>query len=150
MSSASGYLTRAAFWLKKVGAPTGNITAKLYAHTGTYGVSSLPGTLLATSNSVDVSTLPTSVGRVDFYFSGTYSLAAGTPYIVTVHCPGAAGPDHYELAYKPVPPGSHSGCEVENQDGLGGWLTDTDEDNLFQVEVAHSERLRITGVRHYA
>ena len=53
-----GILTTAKFFLSRVGSPTGNMTAKIYAHTGTYGTSSeLTGSALATSGTVDVTTI---------------------------------------------------------------------------------------------
>jgi hypothetical protein len=134
LSSASGTLTKVSFWLSKVGTLTGNMKVNLYEHTGIYGSSSTPGALLATSDSIDVSTLPTSTAQIDFEFSGAFSLVAGTHYIATVHYVGADPTNYYTMAYMPVPPGSHPGCEVENL-GVGGWDVDTLEDNLFSVEV---------------
>lgn len=68
---ASGTLDKAKFSVMKVGTPTGNAVAKLYEDEGIYGVNSAPGTLLATSDVVDVSTFSDSANAlVDFTFSG--------------------------------------------------------------------------------
>ena len=54
-------LTRARFRLKKVGSPTGNLTVNLYSITGSFGTTAVPtGAALATSSTLDVTTLTTS------------------------------------------------------------------------------------------
>lgn len=59
------------FYLSKTGTPTGNISAYLTAHTGTYGSTGLPtGAVLATSNVFDISTLTTTYSLISFTFSG--------------------------------------------------------------------------------
>lgn len=51
-------ITKAQFRVRKRGAPTGNVTATLYAHSGTMGTSSVPtGAALATSSNFDIATL---------------------------------------------------------------------------------------------
>ena len=55
-------LSSVKFYARKVGSPTGNIYAKIFAHSGTYGTSSVPtGTELAVSGAVDVTTISTSM-----------------------------------------------------------------------------------------
>lgn len=77
------YLTRVHARLKKVGAPTGNIFGRLYAHTGTFGVSSLPtGGVLATTAVIDVSTLTTSYLEKELAFTTPYLMAANTNYVL--------------------------------------------------------------------
>jgi hypothetical protein len=85
-TAINGILTDVKFYLKKVASPTGNAVAKLYSHSGTYGTSSVPGTLLATSDNFDVSTLTTSYVLTTLHFSGAnqYTLVAGTQYVVTI------------------------------------------------------------------
>jgi hypothetical protein len=59
--------------LSKNNSPTGNITVKIYAHSGTFGTSSIPtGSVLATSDNFDVSTLPAGAVETNvlFNFSG--------------------------------------------------------------------------------
>lgn len=82
------YLKRARLGLGKHNSPSGPITAKLYAHSGTYGTTGIPtGPALAVStNSVDASTLSVHPAAtwVDFTFDGTYLMSAGTKYCIAV------------------------------------------------------------------
>lgn len=59
------------FYLKKSNSPTGYIVAKVWAHTGTFGIDGKPtGTPLATSDEIDASTISSSYQLVTFTFSG--------------------------------------------------------------------------------
>lgn len=89
-----GALLKCTFYLKKSGAPTGNAVAKVYAHAGTFGATSIPtGTPLATSSPVDVSSLTTSHVLTGFSFTGANQiiLASGTPYVVVLEYSGGSG-----------------------------------------------------------
>lgn len=82
-------LSSVSFRIARVLAPTGTLVAKLFAITGTYGSSAIPtGTELATSKTIDVSTLGTTAEDIIFMFdyqSGTdYTIASGTDYAVTL------------------------------------------------------------------
>ena len=99
-------LTSAQFYIKKTGTPTGNAWAFLYAHSGTFGTSSVPqgisngapltpdivhnlsplGEPLAVSEPVDVSTLTTSYAMTTFNFEGSnqIKLFSGTDYIIQI------------------------------------------------------------------
>ncbi len=102
----AAFLTRVFAKLKKVGAPTGNLTAKLYAHSGSLGTTSVPtGAALATSVNIDVSKLTTSYQVVEIGFDTQYEMAASTNYVVAfqytggdvsnyVHIEGAATGTH--------------------------------------------------------
>ena len=69
--SVGGTLNSCAFYLFQDGSPTGYCYAKIYAHSGTYGTSSLPtGDALAVSDAVDVSTLDINGALKTFTFSG--------------------------------------------------------------------------------
>lgn len=58
-------------FIRKSGSPTGNATAKIYATTGTFGTNSVPtGSVLATSGTLDVATLTTSLALNTFTFTG--------------------------------------------------------------------------------
>jgi len=82
-------ITSCKFYLKKEGSPTGNAVAKLYAHTGTYGVDGKPtGNALSTSDNVDVSTLGTSSALKEFTFSTPYLTTAGTKYCIVIEYSG--------------------------------------------------------------
>lgn len=83
----TGLLETCRFSLSKLGTPTGNVTAKLYAHTGTLGTSSTPtGGALATSGNLDISTLTTSQVLTTLTFTTTnrVELTAGTNYTIEV------------------------------------------------------------------
>jgi hypothetical protein len=61
------------------------IRAKLYSHSGTYGSSSVPNTLLATSSDVNISSVGVGASAwVTFTFDGTYSLSASTYYCIII------------------------------------------------------------------
>lgn len=84
-----GLLTDVKFYLKKSGSTTGNITAYLYAHSGTYGTSSVAtGSALATSSTVDSSTLTSTATLYTFTFDGTYTLVDGTNYVIAIEYTG--------------------------------------------------------------
>lgn len=85
--STSQDLIACTFHLYKSGSPTGNMVAKLYAHSGTYGTSSVPtGTALATSDNVAASTATDTTygGPVRFDFSTPYTLSASTYYVIAL------------------------------------------------------------------
>lgn len=78
-------LDSCAFWLKKVLLPTGNMVAKLYAHTGTYGTNGKPtGAPLATSDPISAATLGTSYAKKTFSFTGSnrYLMTAAEKYVI--------------------------------------------------------------------
>lgn len=78
-------------YLDKSGSPTGNAVVKIFAHSGTFGTSSLPtGSALATSDTFDVATLTTSFQLVEFTFSGVEQIAlgSGTRYCVVLEYSG--------------------------------------------------------------
>ena len=73
------------FYVKKVGSPTGNAYAKIYAHSGTYGSNSKgTGTALAISDAVAASTISTSFSLVPFVFSGGERITLVADYYVVV------------------------------------------------------------------
>lgn len=84
-SGVGGLLSSCKFYLKKNGTLTGTMNAQLYAHSGTYGTSSVGTTLLATSdNLVANSAITTSFQLVEFFFTGVnqYPMAANTKYCI--------------------------------------------------------------------
>lgn len=82
------YLTRVRVKMRKVLSPTGNLTAVLYAHTGTFGTSSTPtGTALATSENFDVATLTTAYKEYEIAFgtagaTAHFEMVASTNYCI--------------------------------------------------------------------
>lgn len=83
-----GKLANIVFYLSKSNSPTGTAVAKVYAHSGVFGTSSTPtGTALATSKTLDVSTLTGSLSEVTFNFADqnqNVTLAAATQYVITL------------------------------------------------------------------
>lgn len=77
------------FWLKRFGSGAGNVFAKIYAHTGTFGVDGLPtGLPLATSNAFDASAASTAFNYVSFTFSTPFATINGTNYVVVLDYAG--------------------------------------------------------------
>ncbi len=85
-------LTAVKFFLFRSGSPTGSATAKLYAHTGTYGSSGYAtGTALATSDILDVSTISGSgyeLKTVAFSGANQVILEASTAYVIALEYSG--------------------------------------------------------------
>jgi hypothetical protein len=69
-------LKYATFFAHKSGNPTGNVYAKLYAHSGVYGTSSVPtGSPLATSDPIAANSLPTENYWTSFTFPSPIIMA---------------------------------------------------------------------------
>ena len=85
-------ITSCKFYLTKTSSPTGNIVAKLYAHTGTFGTSSKPtGSALAVSDNVDIATVSSvTIDLHEFTFSGAnqYLMSASTKYCIAIEFTG--------------------------------------------------------------
>ncbi len=75
------------FYLKKANSPTGNAVAKLYSYDDEWH---LPDSLLATSDTIDVSTFTTSFQLIEFTFSGSeqYEMQVSTDYFIVVEYSG--------------------------------------------------------------
>ncbi len=88
-----GYFTGASWRIYKGGSPTGNIVARIYTHTGTYGTSSVPtGTYLAESDPIDVSTLSGSPTVQRFTFTGNNRIRIHNQYyVITIRYTGGGG-----------------------------------------------------------
>ena len=87
--SASAFVSSAKFYLGKSNSPSGVVTVRIYASTGTHGTDAKPtGDFLLESNPVDLSSIPdyTTPGLVEFTFSDTIVLSGGTCYILVVYC----------------------------------------------------------------
>ena len=88
--SSDGLLQYAYFRLRKVGNPTRNLVARLYAN-----ASSSPGTLLASSQPVPGGSLPPqSYAWFRFAFSTPYPLTAGSTYWIALS-PSGLDPAHF-------------------------------------------------------
>jgi len=117
-----GVLNFSKFSMSKIGSPTGTAVVKIYAHSGTFGTSSVPtGSPLATSGTFDVSTLTTSSQLITFTFSGgeKITLINGTKYVVTLEISEyiSSWPDYVVLdldAFAPSHAGNYSYVSGEN------------------------------------
>lgn len=131
---ASVVLYSAKFYLTKRGSPTGNIVAKLYAHSGTFGTSSIPtGSALATSDNIDVSTIPTSIALVEFLFTGAnqYVMSAGVDYVIAVEYSDGSNGVNDVLVGRDVSSPTHAGNNSRLQSGT--WNAFSTSDTIFYV-----------------
>ncbi len=141
-------LARIVLYLKKVGSPTGNAVAKLYAHSGTYGTSSVPGALLATSDNFDVSTLITSWRLEGFTFSGAeqYALVIGTEYVLTIEYSGGNSSNKVVMGFDSSSP-THGGNFMYN---ISSWIAQSTRDACFYVYgIAAAGETVLVGTESY-
>jgi hypothetical protein len=132
-TGTGGVLSGIRLYLKKTGSPTGNAVVKVYAHSGTFGTSSVPtGSAIATSDNLDVSSLTTTQRLVPFNFSGTQNmtLTNGTNYVLTLEYSGGNGSNNIQVGYDGSSPG-HGG----NYSTYNGttWTADNAKDACFYV-----------------
>ncbi len=123
------------FNLKRTGSPAGNITAYLYASTGTYGTDAKPtGAALATSDPVVCTTI-SNAGYVDvvFLFTGAnqITLSANTKYCIVVSHPSGDASNYISHAIDATNPG-HAGNYCFSSDGVN-WFGDNSADIPFYV-----------------
>jgi len=121
------YILKALFTLKKVGSPTGTATAKVYAHTGTFGSTGTPtGAALATSDTFDVATLTTSYQSIEFYFSTAFEALASTNYFVAIEYSGGDGSNYVDVQ------GAASGASPGNRaENTGTWAASAASDLTY-------------------
>lgn len=116
--------------LLKFGSPTGNIVARIYAHSGTFGTSSVPsGPVLAESDPIDVSTISTSSTNYTFKFTEQITLTAATNYCLTVHYADGDGSNNIRVLFDNSSP-SHSGNLAIYS---GSWVAASDDDLTFAI-----------------
>ncbi|MBI4827219.1 MAG: hypothetical protein HY804_00115 [Nitrospinae bacterium] len=108
------------FYLRKAGAPTGAVTARIYASAGTVGTNAYPtGAALAVSNAIDASTLTTSMALYEFTFAAPYAMAAGDYAVACAFSGGDAGnavyagvddsaPSHGGNLFRLAPPSTYT------------------------------------------
>ena len=72
------------FYCDKIGSPTGNVYASLFAHTGTFGTDSKPtGSALVTSIALPASNFTTSASWMKFTFPDNFVMSTGY-YVLTI------------------------------------------------------------------
>lgn len=122
--------TKAVFNLKKVLAPTGNITCTLYAISGTSGTTGIPtGTAIATSDAILAENLTLSYTPVTFTFSTPVSLTAATDYAVAVEFTNGDASNYVHVQGSVT--GTHSGNQSDETATV--WLPSAAEDLNFQI-----------------
>jgi hypothetical protein len=145
-TATGGNLKSAKFYLSKSASPTGNATAKLYNHSGTYGTSSKPtGAALATSDNFDVSTLTGSLQLITFTFSGTTPpfLVPSQTYVITIEYSGGSATNIVNVGYDSTP--AHGGNEANQDLGTGNWSTGGAGDLIFYVYTADPLLSKVSG-----
>lgn len=126
------YLSSASFYLQKIGSPTGTATVRLYTHSGTYGSTGIPDVQASAGIDIDVSTISTTAGWVDFPFGNLGRiLTSGTRYVITFEYNNNSGSD-YIRAYCGNTSGS-SGNRSQQAHGTGIWTSDGGFDLAFKV-----------------
>lgn len=124
----------ARFYARKVGSPTGNMVAKIFAHSGTFGTSSVPsGAALATSDPVDAATLTGTETLTAFTFPAPVTVTAGTKYLVTIEYSGGNGSNYVQTGIDTSSPthGGNAYYTVSGSDtAVSSW------DLVFYVESA--------------
>jgi hypothetical protein len=141
-------LDRVQFCLQKYNLPTGHVQAKLYAHSGTYGTSSLPtGTALAESETRDISTIPDyALSIINFKFTGTNKivLTRNTYYCVVLHAVDGIITTWNRLSvWRDLTAPSHSGNSMTINNT--GWIASS-WDRVFYV---YGELLDITNKAYF-
>jgi hypothetical protein len=135
-------LTSVVFKVRRVGSPTGNATVNLYAHSGTFGTSSVPtGASLAASETLDVSTLSTSYRDIKFKMSSFYTLVAATKYVVTIEYSGGDSSNRIEVAFD-VSPAGHGGNKCSS---TGSWSPDANDDMYFYARTGGNVTVNATN-----
>lgn len=126
-------LTDIQAYLKKAGSPSGDMTAKIYAHSGTFGTSSVPtGSALAVSAPIDASTLTTTITLTTFTFSGgnQIDLTNATNYVLTIEgsFPGGVNNPGWGADFTSPTHGGNTSYLIS-----GSWTADSYTDLIFYV-----------------
>ncbi len=122
------YATRVHARLRKSGSPTGNLTAKIYTHSGTFGTSSIPNVVQATSVNLDVATLTTTYQEIEIAFATQFEMLASTNYVIAFEYSGGDASNFVQIEGDTT--GTHVGNKSQN---AGGWTAQAAEDLWFQV-----------------
>lgn len=120
---SSGSVKQIRLWLKKTGAPTGNITISIETDSG--GVPSGSSVSNGDSTNVDVTTLTTSYGWIVFTLSSNPTLVAGTQYHIVLKSSFSIsgsnyvnwGADNYDVVYNSGKMCSYDGTTWNTGDG---------------------------------
>jgi hypothetical protein len=137
------YLTQVKFYLERYGDPTGNVTAQLFAATGTVGTDAKPtGSALATSANYDLATFPTDPTLLTFTFATPYELAASTDYCIVIVNP-ASGIDTSNYVNMGIDESSSSYAGNRFYYNSSAWTASSTNDYAFYV-IGNSKEGAIT------
>jgi hypothetical protein len=112
-------LGKVTLYARKLGTPTGSVSVQIFAHSGTYGTSSIPtGSALATSDSFDPTTLSSSYALTDITFSGgnQITLTNGTHYVFVATGTTSDGSNNMQIGGDNTSP-TAAGNESTSSDG---------------------------------
>lgn len=118
--------------MKTNGSPSGSFQFTIYAHSGTYGTSSVPtGAVLATSDTVNVSSLTASYATYTTYFTGAnaISLTTGQRYVLTCNYANTSYPN--AIFFKNKTPSFHGGNQSYKAGGT--WTALSGYDVVFEL-----------------
>ena len=143
VAGTQGKLRYARFHMKKVGAPTGSMHAKLYADVA----GSPGGAALAVSKAVDVSTLTTTYGWIWFEFEGVnqLELTNGATYWIAVEFHGGTAVNHPIVGVDNLTlmHGGQGAYLTDNTPAADSWAADPVLDVLFEVHTEVSTRFQM-------
>jgi hypothetical protein len=109
----------------KVGSPTGNVYAKLYAMSGNYGTSAAPtGSVLATSDPVDASVCTGLIAKT-FSFTNNFVLTVGSFYVIVIEYSGGNTTNYIKIEHGAGGSGA-TGNRIETTNGTD-WTTVSDD-----------------------
>ena len=123
-------------YLRKVGAPTGNVWVEIHSGTsGTSATKNASGTIVGqASDNVSLSTLGNSLSPIVFTFSGTKpAVALGSVYFVVVYGDFSVSSSAFVLAgFDSTSPGYTDGKHYEISGSLA-WTANDNVDLIFEV-----------------
>lgn len=138
-------ITQVQFVITKTNTPTGYMHVILYSTNGTYGTTSAPENVLATSDSIDVSTFPSEGSAfVLFNFTGAQQITLNASSFYAVSCEKESGSwsggnflnlAAYDSA-PTTPNAAHSGNAFNRNWGAG----------VFSAEATYDCRFKVYGI----
>lgn len=131
-SGAGGDISTAKCYCHTNGSPTGSVYAKLYAHSGTFGTSSVgTGAALATSDAVDITTIGSVDEWVEFTFTSTYEMTASTKYVIMFYYQGGDSSNKLWVMGEGTT-ASHGGNRIRHT-AADAWSYNAANECLFEV-----------------
>lgn len=124
-------ITKAVVNLKVgLGSPTGNVTASIYSHTGTYGSTGTPNTLVGTASvALEASNFDATYRPAVFNFSTPVPVSASTNYFLVIEHPTADASNYLHVEGL-ASSGTHSGNRAHN---TAGWTAVAADDLNFSI-----------------